>query len=160
MIAVSDASPIIWLSQVTQFGLLRDLFTTVVISPEVHAETVDHAFGRPSQANVQAALKAGWMKVIAPNDIVKVGVLRAHLHAGEAETLVLAQEQGQVVLVDDLQARNLANAMGLRVLGTAGVLLLAQRRGLQVDVKRTLDEMRGLGFWLSDSVYARIMRQL
>ena len=66
-------------------------------------------------------------------------LLRSQLHAGEAEMLVMADEQGvDAVLVDDLRARNLATVMGLRVIGTAGILLLAHARGMRVDVKSAL----------------------
>jgi len=160
MNAVSDASPIIWLSQVMRCGLLRDLFTSIIIAPEVHVETVLRASGYPSEANVRAAIEAGWMRIVAPADMAKVRAFRAHLHMGEAQTLVLAQEQGVVALVDDLEARNFAKAMGLQILGTAGILLLAKRYGLRIDVKGTLDEMRALGFRLSEAVYDEITRQL
>jgi predicted nucleic acid-binding protein len=75
--------------------------------------------------------------------------------------LVMADEQGvEAVLVDDLRARRLATVMGLRVIGTAGVLLLAHARGLRVDVELALDEMRRRGFRLSDSVYQAILQRL
>ena len=57
------------------------------------------------------------------------------------------------MLVDDLQARHFATAMGLRVVGTAGVLMLAHAKGIAVDVKATVDRMRRLGFRLREQVY-------
>jgi uncharacterized protein len=64
------------------------------------------------------------------------------------------------VLVDDLRARNLATVMGLRVIGTAGILLLAHTRDMRVDVKSALDEMRSRGFRLADSVYQAILQRI
>ena len=66
----------------------------------------------------------------------------------------------EAVLVNDLRARNLATEMGLRVMGTAGILLLAHARGLRVDVQLTLDEMRRRGFRLADAVYQAILQRL
>jgi hypothetical protein len=160
MRAVSNATPLIWLSHVSRFGLLRDLFSTVVITPEVHAETVERATGYPNQANVRAAVSAGWIVVQAPPDDAALATLKAQLHAGEAETLALARHLGEIVLVDDLHARHFAAAMGLRVLGTAGILLMAHRRGLAVDVKETLDKMIALGFRMTPDVYRRVMSEL
>jgi predicted nucleic acid-binding protein len=75
--------------------------------------------------------------------------------------LVMADEQGvDAVLVDDLRARNFATVMGLRVIGTAGILLLAHTRGMRVDVKSALDEMRSRGFRLADSVYQAILQRI
>ena len=156
-----NASPLIWLSHTSHFALLQELFEAVFISPEVRAETVERARGYPNAETVRAACEAGWMVVVPPNDADQVTVLRAQLHAGEAETLVMADEQGvDAVLVDDLRARNFAMAMGLRVIGTAGILLLAYDQGISVDVKSTLDEMRSRGFRLADSVYQAILQHI
>lgn len=63
-----DAGPLIYLSQVGQFNLLRELFGAVAIAPAVKVETVDRATGYPSAGAVSDALAAGWMKVVAAND--------------------------------------------------------------------------------------------
>lgn len=161
MRVASNSSPIIWLSQTGHFDLLREVFDTVLITPEVRAETVDRATGYPNARNVMAARAAEWLQVMAPTDLEKIAVLRAQLHAGEAETLVMAAEQQvDAVLVDDLQARHFATAMGLRVIGTAGVLLLAHTKGITVDVKATLDHMRRIGFRLREQVYQDILKRL
>jgi hypothetical protein len=101
------------------------------------------------------------MTVVTPTDTGKVAALKAQLHAGEAETLVMGQEQSvDAVLVDDLQARNFATAMGLKVIGTAGILLLAHHKGIQLDVKAALDQMRSLGFRLKEHVYQDILKRV
>jgi uncharacterized protein len=157
----SNSSPIIWLSQTGHFDLLREVFGTILITPEVWAETVDRASGYPNATNVTVARAAQWLQVITPTDMEKIAVLRAQLHAGEAETLVMAAEQRvDAVLVDDLQARHFATAMGLRVMGTAGLLLLAYAKGITVDVKAALDHMRRLGFRLREQVYQDILKRL
>jgi predicted nucleic acid-binding protein len=158
---VSNASPLIWLSQIDRFALLQTLFEVVMITPEVQAETVERAAGYPNAANVRAACAAGWMVGVPPNDTNKVAVLQAQLHAGEAETLVMAYEQRvEAVLVNDRHVRNFATAMGLRVIGTAGILVLAYERGLPVDVTATLDTMRRGGFRLADAVYQAIVQRV
>jgi uncharacterized protein len=130
-----NASPLIWLSHTGHLTLLHELFEVVFIPPEVRAETVERARGYPNAETVRAACEAGWMVVVAPNDVDRVAVLRAQLHAGEAETLVMADEQGvDAVLVDDLRARNFAMVMGLRVIGTAGILLLESIRKVNLLV--------------------------
>ena len=80
---------------------------------------------------------------------------------GRQETLAMAAEQQvDAVLVDDLQARHFATAMGVRVIGTTGVLLLAHAKGITVDVKATLDHMRRIGFGLREQVYQDILQRL
>ena len=156
-----NASPLIWLSHTGHFSLLQALFEVVLIPPEVRAETVERAMGYPNAETVRAACGAGWMVVVSPTDEARVTLLRAQLHAGEAEMLVLAEEQGvDAILVDDLRARHLATAMGLRVIGTAGILLLAHALGMRVDVKSALDEMRRRGFRLADAVHQAILQRI
>jgi uncharacterized protein len=86
----SNSSPIIWLSQTGHFDLLREVFGTILITPEVWAETVDRAAGYPNATNVMVETAAQWLQVITPTDMEKIAVLKAQLHAGEAETLVMA----------------------------------------------------------------------
>jgi len=156
-----NASPLIWLSHTGHFSLLQALFEVVLIPPEVRAETVERAMGYPNAEMVRAACEAGSMVVVPPTDEARVRLLRAQLHAGEAEMLVMAEEQGvDAVLVDDLRARHLATVMGLHVIGTAGILLLAHARGVRVDVKSALDEMRRRGFRLADAVYQAILQRI
>lgn len=156
-----NSSLIIWVSQVGHFDLLRDVFGMVAIAPAVYAETVDRAVGYSNGANVRAAVAAGWMTVITPTDTSKLVILKAQLHTGEAETIVIAEEHKMdAVLVDDLQARNFATAMGLKIIGTAGILLLASEKGVRIDVKVALDAIRSLGFRLNEQVYQDILKRV
>ena len=89
-----NASPLLWLSHTGHFSLLQALFEVVFMPPEVRAETVERAMGYPNAETVRAACEAGWMVVVPPTDTSRVTLLRAQLHAGEAEMLVMAEEQG------------------------------------------------------------------
>lgn len=155
---VSNSGPLIWLSYIHQFQLLRQLFYEVAIPEEVRAEVVDKATGYPSASNVIRACDEGWMKAIEVQDTQKVALLCAELHAAEAAAIVLAQELGaQALLVDELKARNIASEGGLQVIGTAGILLMAHERRIQIDLKELLDQMRQSGFYLSETVYRKIL---
>jgi len=56
------------------------------------------------------------------------GVSTAGLSHADTEVLVRAVERNAVVLMDDLSGRNHAKSLGLRVIGTLGVVELAARR--------------------------------
>ena len=45
------------------------------------------------------------------------------LHAGERDALAIAIQQRAVFLTDDYKARNAANALGMEITGTLGILL-------------------------------------
>jgi predicted nucleic acid-binding protein len=63
------------------------------------------------------------------------------------------------VLLDDYKARATAEFMGLNMTGTVGMLSRAQKMGLIADVRPLLDELRARGFWLSDKLYAEILKR-
>jgi predicted nucleic acid-binding protein len=85
-------------------------------------------------------------------------VVTAHLGAGETEVLCLGLEpDGAWLILDDAQARNLARALGLQMLGTAAVLVEAKRAGLLARVRPTLDTLLAKGFRLDRKAYDRIL---
>lgn len=63
-----------------------------------------------------------------------------------------------VVGLDDLQARTLAERVGLSVVGTLGVLLLAKKRALIASVRPLLDAVLDQGFRLGSAMYRDVLR--
>jgi len=62
------------------------------------------------------------------------------------------------LLVDDLDARREASRRHLRFVGTLGVLELAVRRGM-VDLAASIDQLRAIGFRISESAVQEILRR-
>ncbi len=54
----------------------------------------------------------------------------------------------------------LAKKLGLRVMGTLGVLVLAKYRGLIQEAKPIIDELVGRGFWISGRILEEFLREL
>lgn len=66
------------------------------------------------------------------------------LHQGELEAIVLAQEcTADYVVLDDLLARRKAQRLEINVIGTVGLLLLLEKRGL-VTAEQTWQKIRQL----------------
>jgi predicted nucleic acid-binding protein len=61
------------------------------------------------------------------------------------------------ILLDDDPARKLAGQLGLPVIGTAGVLLLAKERQLIPAVRPSLDALIENRFFLAQTVYELIL---
>ena len=86
---------------------------------------------------------------------------RAKLHAGEVETMILAQQKSfhaNLVILDDLAARKTAQYLGLNVTGTMGVLIKAKQKGIIAEVKPLLDEMMKNGFFVSNKVLQMVLK--
>jgi hypothetical protein len=55
----------------------------------------------------------------------KAALDSSRLHPGEKEAIALAVKRKAMLIADDKEARYLADSLGLRYIGTAGVLLAA-----------------------------------
>lgn len=159
MIVVGDAGPLLYLGATGRIGLLRDLFGTVVVTPEVIEEVVDPAQELPGAAQVAAAEGAGWLVRRALGDGARLrDALLAELDGGEASAIALASELGaDLLLIDDRRGREVARRMSLAVKGTLGVLIEARDRGLLERLAPAIGELREAGLWVTDDVVARVL---
>jgi len=128
MTVVVNATPLIALSLLNSVHLLRELFDEVVVPSLVYHEVAVQGRGRPGADAVAAA---DWLVVRAPSSTPTVEPLLLGLDAGELQVLLLGRElAADWVLVDERLGRRVAQAMGLPVKGTIGVLLAAFHVGL------------------------------
>jgi predicted nucleic acid-binding protein len=94
-------------------------------------------------------MREGWIRVApAPPETWSFSAL----DSGEASTIALAREHADsLVLMDDALGREQAAALGLDVLGVAGVLLAAKRAGIVEALRPLLDRLARRGFTLPDA---------
>jgi predicted nucleic acid-binding protein len=84
---------------------------------------------------------------------------RGRLGDGEWEAIALAVELGaSAILIDDRPARRLAEAAGLNVIGTLGLLLEAKRAGHVTTIRAELDKLLETSFFLSQQLYDQVLR--
>jgi predicted nucleic acid-binding protein len=85
-----------------------------------------------------------WLAMRAPQQPLVTTTLR--LGAGEREALSLAQElHADLLLLDDLEAREEAERRALAVMGTLRVLELASERGL-LDFAAAITQLEATSF--------------
>ena len=144
MKAVSNSSVLIALSSIGQLSLLKQRFFEGVLIPDaVWHEVVEVGGGRPGAVEVQGS---GWIQRRSVEDQDHVRLLCAELDIGEAEAIVLArQEQADVVLLDEKEARRVVRRLGMHVLGTVGLLIWARREGLVPSLREQLQALQEEG---------------
>ena len=93
-------------------------------------------------------------------NVTAVKGLLGRLHIGEVEVMIGAIENNiEVVVLDDKYARNKAKQLGLKVTGTAGLLLRAYKLGLVITLEDELKKLQQAGAYISDDVIEVISRE-
>ncbi len=108
-------------------------------------------------ANEVAA--SGWIIQHPRLSNALVRAFRRSLDDGESESIALALElKADLILLDDLDDREAAEAVGLNVIGVLGVLLEARARCLIPTVSPSLDALRHeAGFYISAKLYQHVL---
>lgn len=154
-IVVCNAGPLITLTKIGRLHLLRDLFGQITIPQAVYDEVVLRGSGRVGALETR---DAAWILVRSAGDRLSITLLREELGLGESEAIVLAQElNASWLLLDDALARRKANRVGIPVVGTLGVLLMAKNAGLISAVKPTLDDLGKTDFRASQRVLDEVV---
>ena len=148
--AVSDAGPLIHLSQIGQLHQLRELFTEVYITHRVKEEVVDRGteLGYEDAHAAKAAIDEGWITIKEIPDEMTPTVERLaedeNISTTDAETLLRATGSGtENVLIDEKILSNLARMHGLKTWSTWTILLEALGRGLieTSDIESAMTEL-------------------
>jgi predicted nucleic acid-binding protein len=159
MVVICNASPLIGLAKIDSLHILQSLWTSIIIPDAVFKETVDESLGRTGSAEIKKCCSQ-WITVATVKNMPEVSVLRATLDAGEAEVIVLAQEIGaDLVVLDNREPRLFAHHIGLKCIGTIGILGLAYKKGIIPDPMNQLMSLRAFGFWVSDEVVNRFRKE-
>ncbi len=154
--AVINTSPWIALSVCGQTNILTTLYDTILIPSTVRQEIIA---GGKSQIGVRELHEADWLRVVNIQDPAKVLLLH-ELDRGEAEVIVLAQEQQVTeVILDEKVARMHARVLGLTVVGTLGLLLRAKKRGLIGDIKPLIEKLLKAEIHIHPNIVHGILQQ-
>lgn len=153
MKVISNSTPLIALAKINKLSLLREYFGEIHIPEEVYDEVVQRGSNLAGSAEV-ASCK--WIIKSQAANRLAVEALCISLDKGEAEAIVLASEKKGLLIIDDVDGRKAARQLGLKITGTIGVLVLASNDG-KLDLKNALDELKTVGFHLSNKEYDRIL---
>ena len=151
---VVNASPMIALLGIGQEGLLEKLFDVVCIPAAVIAEI---EAGRETDTNVERLSRLSWLQQV-DTPVIPDSVQGWGLGRGESSVLAVAcAEPDCHAVLDDLAARRCARFLGLTVLGTGALLVLAKQRGLIGSVRGQLDRLTDHGFRLSERLIEKLL---
>jgi predicted nucleic acid-binding protein len=154
---VVNASPLILLGKVDQLQLLGALTEQIAVPRAV----VREVSAKPDGEHVVRTLTAMESAIIVDDDVPPANILSWDLGAGETQVIshAVANTSDRVV-IDDLEARRCAKAMGLAVIGTLGIVGRAKVAGLIERAGPIIQRLRETGLYASDEIVQRLLREV
>ena len=150
---VSNTSPLIYLHRLRRLDLLPLSFGKVIIPSQVDQEL---ALGRERGRDVPDLRAQPWIEirsVALKHDYPELG-------PGESGALDLARAlPDAIVILDDGAARTWAARLGIRFVGTVGILIEGKRHGYIDQVAPDLDRLAKLGFRMGPALRQRALAE-
>jgi len=144
---ISNSSPLIALTQIDRLDLLRQLHTRISIPPAVAREVGPTVARLPDWVLVQELARP-----------LQPGTVSGSIGPGEREVISLGLELAAALLIlDEQPARRLAMSVGLRVIGTVGLLMAGKERGFLTKVRPELDRLLAVRFFMDQDLYDRVI---
>lgn len=129
MIIVADTTPLISLMKCNCLGILQDLFGEVQIPEAVYVELTSN----PKFAEEALTIaNCEFIHKVKIDDQKTVALFKrgTGLDIGESEAIILSDNlHADFLLMDEAKERKIAIQMGIHVMGTVGVMLLAYESG-------------------------------
>ena len=103
--------------------------------------------------------QADWVSVNECSNILLVNQLKADLNPGESEAIALALElKSDLLLIDELKGRKVAENYQLKIIGLLGVLLQAKQKMLIPEIKPLLLDLEmKANFYMSEILKKEIL---
>jgi predicted nucleic acid-binding protein len=154
MKVISDSSPLITFHLIDKIDILEKIVEEIVIPEAVYNEITVI-----SKKGSKIFQKWAIDKVIKINDISFIKILEMHLGKGEAQVIALANEiEFDLLLIDDLKARKIAQQLDHRCIGSLGILLNAKKQGTIPNIKSIVDLMLEQDIYIDNNLYDHILK--
>lgn len=154
---VAGASPLIAFARINQLPILQKTLGPIIIPESVAKEcTQDHL--RPGACAIQEAIQHKIINVYADPTTDQFIQLKTSLGQGESAAIALALKLDSTLLVDERLARSTARQLHIKIIGTAGTLLLAKQKNLISKVLPLIQQLKKSGYFLADSLIQEIAK--
>lgn len=154
---MADASPLIAFARINQLPILRKTLGSIII-PESVAKECTQEHSRPGARAIQEAIQHKVIHVHADPTTNQFIQLKTSLGEGESAAIALALELNSPLLIDERLARMTAKQLHIKIIGTAGTLLLAKQNNLIPEVLPLIHQLKKSGYFLADSLIQEIAK--
>jgi predicted nucleic acid-binding protein len=152
---VSNSTPLLAFARIDELGLLAQIVQHILV-PEAVWHEVTYDLERPGAESIYSA---SWIEVRSVRAVPPE--LLVLLERGEAEVIALAETvTAAEVVLDERAARAVATTRGLKIIGSAGLLVRAKRQRLITDVRPYLERMQSRGIRYGQRFVQELLRQI
>lgn len=154
---VVNASPLILLGKVEQIQLLSAMAGQIAVPRAVIREVS----AKPDGERAVQTLTALEAAIIVDDEVPPANILSWDLGAGETQVISHAVVHStDRVVIDDLEARRCAQAMGLAIIGTLGIVGRAKVAGVIDRAGPVIQRLRETGLYASDEIVQQLLREV
>ena len=162
MLVVSDTTPIISLMKDNKLGILKDLFKEIIIPEAVYNELTMNP-NYPEEANT--IRNSDFIRTVTLDDRKLVDIFQraTGLDLGESEAIVYSDENdADLLMMDESRGRQVAKQMSIRVIGTLGILQLANEKGLLSgrEVRHCIEVLKKNERHISDELIEMVLKNI
>jgi len=150
---VSDTGPLAVLFKVKMLFILKEVHEEVLVPRAVERE-----LRRKPEGDV-IFRDNDWIKTVEVKSIELVKALMLMVDEGESEAIALALKSGACLLIDERRGRRSARELGLEIRGTIGLFVEAKNRGVIESVKKCIDELLEVGYYLNNDLIEETLRK-
>lgn len=154
---VADAGPLIALARTHHLDKLAAVFEPVLL-PQAVVEECCRDLALPGAKQIATAIEQGQLQIRKP-EIQTLLVFPSALGPGERGAIELASTLPLGILMDDRLGRRFAQQVGLPVLGTGGLLLLAKQQGVLPTLAPAIADLQATGYHISTTLVTELLRR-
>lgn len=143
--AVLDASLIIYYSRIGRLAWLKDFYGVLRTTPSVIKEIVDDAneVKKPGVSSIENSITSGEIGIVElpkkeEREAKKISISEG-IELEDAELLMAARKEGDVLITNDKILRTIAMSIGIQVhWATAAVLRSARNKKISIGEAKTI----------------------
>lgn len=151
---VTNTSPLLALAKMQAFDIIGKLPFEFVCPSEVEAEILVGA-----KQGYETEIP-NWLQIMnLQSNLSPLAI--ASLDVGEAAVIQLALEQNiETVCIDEIKGRRAALAVGLKVVGSLGLLGKAKTFGLITEIKPYIEKAKLGGIFYDDNLIGNFLKSI
>lgn len=157
MIVIADSSPLNYLILIDADQILPQLFGRIVI-PDAVARELQSSVA-PAKVSLWVSNRPTWLRIEQCVGCMEYDESEK-LDEGEREAIALALPGGAdaLLLIDESKGRRVAKRLGVRFIGTLGLLDQAARRGI-LDLPSAIESLLQTTFYVSPDILKALLAE-